>query len=80
MRDRRGGSNSAAHIVAVAVSVAIPQLTGEAVAWVLFIAIKAINKLKKDEPAAPSPEPTQEVKLLTEIRDLLKNRAPLVYR
>ena len=50
------------------------------IVWVLFIAIKAINKLKKDEPAAPSPEPTQEVKLLTEIRDLLKNRAPLVYR
>ena len=50
------------------------------IAWVLFIAIKAINKLKKDEPAAPSPEPTQEVKLLTEIRDLLKNRAPLVNR
>jgi large conductance mechanosensitive channel len=48
------------------------------IAWVLFIAIKAINKLKKDEPAAPSPEPTPEAKLLTEIRDLLKNRAPLV--
>jgi large conductance mechanosensitive channel len=39
------------------------------IAWVLFMAIKAINKLKKDEPAAPSPEPTPEVKLLTEIRD-----------
>jgi large conductance mechanosensitive channel len=48
------------------------------IAWVLFIAIKAINKLKKDEPAVPSPEPTPEAKLLTEIRDLLKNRAPLV--
>jgi large conductance mechanosensitive channel len=48
------------------------------IAWVLFMAIKAINKLKKDEPAAPSPEPTPEVKLLTEIRDLLKNRGPLV--
>jgi large conductance mechanosensitive channel len=48
------------------------------IAWVLFMAIKAINKLKKDEPAAPSPEPTPEVKLLTEIRDLLKNRGSLV--
>ena len=48
------------------------------IAWVLFIAIKAINKLKKNEPAAPSAEPTPELKLLTEIRDLLKNRAPLV--
>jgi large conductance mechanosensitive channel len=42
------------------------------IAWVLFIAIKGINKLKKEEPAAPSPGPTPEVKLLTEIRDLLK--------
>jgi large conductance mechanosensitive channel len=48
------------------------------IAWVLFIAIKGINKLKKDEPAAPSAEPTPEVKLLTEIRDLLKNRTPLI--
>ena len=41
------------------------------IAWVLFIAIKGINKLKREEPAAPA-EPTAEVKLLTEIRDLLK--------
>ena len=44
------------------------------IAGVLFLAIKAINKLKKDEPPAPPPEPTAEVKLLTEIRDLLKKR------
>jgi large conductance mechanosensitive channel len=42
------------------------------VAWVLFMAIKGINKLKKEEPVAPAPGPTPEVKLLTEIRDLLK--------
>ena len=41
------------------------------VAWVLFMAIKGINKLKKEEPPPP-PGPTPEVKLLTEIRDLLK--------
>jgi large conductance mechanosensitive channel len=41
------------------------------IAWVLFIAIKGINKLKREEPAAPA-EPTAEVKLLTEIRDLLR--------
>jgi large conductance mechanosensitive channel len=43
------------------------------IAGVLFLAIKAINKLKKEEPPAPAPEPA-EVKLLTEIRDLLKKR------
>ena len=42
------------------------------VAWVLFIAIKGINKLKTEEPPAPAPGPTAEVKLLAEIRDLLK--------
>jgi large conductance mechanosensitive channel len=42
------------------------------IAGVLFLAIKAINKLKKEEPPAPPPEPTAEVKLLTEIRDSLK--------
>jgi large conductance mechanosensitive channel len=42
------------------------------VATVLFLAIKGINKLKKEEAAPPAPEPTQEVKLLSEIRDLLK--------
>jgi large conductance mechanosensitive channel len=41
------------------------------VAWALFIAIKAINKLKMEEPAPPA-GPSKEVQLLTEIRDLLK--------
>ena len=42
------------------------------VAWVLFMAIRGINKLKKEEAPPPPPGPTPEVKLLTEIRDLLK--------
>ena len=42
------------------------------IAWVLFLAIKGINKLKPAEPPALPAEPTPEVKLLTEIRDLLK--------
>ena len=42
------------------------------IAWVLFLAIRGINKLKKEESPAPAPGPTPEVKLLTEIRDLLK--------
>jgi large conductance mechanosensitive channel len=42
------------------------------VAWVLFIAIKGINRLKTEEPAAPPPAPPEEVRLLAEIRDLLK--------
>ena len=46
------------------------------IAWVLFLAIKGINKLKKEEPPVPAFGPTPEVKLLTEIRDLLKNDRP----
>jgi len=46
------------------------------IAWVLFLAIKGINKLKKEEPPVPAPGPTPEVKLLTEIRDLLRNDRP----
>jgi large conductance mechanosensitive channel len=41
------------------------------VAWVLFMALKVINKLKKEEPAVPA-GPTPEVRLLTEIRDVLR--------
>lgn len=43
------------------------------VAFVLFMVIKAMNKLKKNEEAAPAPAapPRQEL-LLEEIRDLLK--------
>jgi len=44
------------------------------VAFVIFMAIKAINSLKKKQaeaPAEPAPPSNQEV-LLTEIRDLLK--------
>jgi large conductance mechanosensitive channel len=42
------------------------------IAAVLFLAIKGMNRLNKEEPPAPAPGPTPEVKLLTEIRDLLK--------
>jgi large conductance mechanosensitive channel len=42
------------------------------IAFVLFLAIKGINKLKKEEPAPAPPGPSTEVKLLTEIRDLLR--------
>ncbi|MFA6701133.1 MAG: large-conductance mechanosensitive channel protein MscL [Dysgonamonadaceae bacterium] len=42
----------------------------------IFFAIKAMNKLskKKEEAPVPPPEPTNEEKLLTEIRDALKNQ------
>lgn len=54
------------------------------VAFCIFLMIKGINKLtslgkKEETPAeppapAPDPEPTNEEKLLTEIRDLLKDK------
>jgi large conductance mechanosensitive channel len=44
------------------------------IAWVLFLCIKAISKLKSEAPLAPA-APSKEVQLLTEIRDLLKSRS-----
>jgi large conductance mechanosensitive channel len=42
------------------------------VAAVLFLVVKAMNRLIRKEAEAPKPaEPTADVKLLTEIRDLL---------
>ena len=45
------------------------------VAFAIFLVIRAMNRLKKEEEAAPKPppEPTDEVKLLTEIRDSLRS-------
>lgn len=49
------------------------------VAFCIFMLIKVVNKVakkKQEEPAAPAPEPepSAEEKLLTEIRDLLKEK------
>ena len=42
------------------------------IAAAIFIAIKAINRLKTPPPPAEDPAPSPDVVLLTEIRDLLK--------
>ncbi|AZO84671.1 large-conductance mechanosensitive channel [Stutzerimonas stutzeri] len=44
------------------------------VALAIFVGVKAINRLKREEAVAPSlpPVPTKEEELLGEIRDLLK--------
>ncbi len=46
------------------------------VALCIFLFIKALNALKKkkEEEPAPAPAPSKEEVLLTEIRDLLKNK------
>lgn len=45
-----------------------------AVAFAMFLVVKAMNNLKKKEEAAPAtpPPPTKDQQLLSEIRDLLK--------
>ena len=49
------------------------------IAWILFLVVKGINRMKAKAaadaaatPPAPPPEVPADVKLLTEIRDLLK--------
>lgn len=46
------------------------------VAFAIFILVKQINRLQREEPAepAPLPEPPRQEVLLAEIRDLLKAR------
>ncbi|HEX5755914.1 MAG TPA: large-conductance mechanosensitive channel protein MscL [Arenimonas sp.] len=48
------------------------------IAFAIFVAIKAMNSLQRRHEEAPAPatppEPSDEVKLLTEIRDALKAR------
>jgi large conductance mechanosensitive channel len=46
------------------------------VAFVLFLIVKGINSIRKKEEAAPAapPAPTNEEKLLIEIRDALQNK------
>lgn len=47
------------------------------VAFAIFLLVKQINRLKREEPApaAPPPEPPRQELLLAEIRDILKARA-----
>src|SRR5215510_5417243 len=40
-------------------------------AFIIFLMVKQINRLKKDEPKAP-PAPPEEVTLLREIRDAIR--------
>lgn len=49
------------------------------IAFAIFVAVRAINSMKKQEEAAPAtpdvpPPPTAEERLLTEIRDLLQTK------
>ncbi len=44
------------------------------IAWILFLAIRGINRLQGPEEPKKAPGPSAEVQLLTEIRDALKAR------
>lgn len=46
------------------------------IAFAIFLAVRAMNNMKKKEEEAPAapPKPSDEVQLLTEIRDALKNK------
>ena len=44
------------------------------VAWVIFILVKGVNTLRRQQADAPPPPPTPSETLLIEIRDLLKSR------
>jgi large conductance mechanosensitive channel len=41
-------------------------------AWIIFVMVRWINRLKREAPPAAPAEPPEDVKLLREIRDALK--------
>jgi large conductance mechanosensitive channel len=43
-------------------------------AFIIFMMVKQMNRLKKEAPPAAPAEPPEDVKLLKEIRDALKQR------
>lgn len=50
------------------------------IAWAIFVLVKLVNRMKRQEPKPPPPPPppptpSAEVLLLTEIRDVLKGRS-----
>lgn len=44
------------------------------VAFAIFMAIKLMNKVRREQPPAAPPAPSAEEKLLTDIRDILKQQ------
>jgi large conductance mechanosensitive channel len=42
------------------------------VAFAMFMVVKGMNRLRRQQPPAPPPGPTPDQQLLAEIRDLLK--------
>ena len=45
------------------------------VAWVLFLVVKGMNRLRKQEADKPPPAPTRQEMLLAEIRDAIRKNA-----
>jgi large conductance mechanosensitive channel len=43
-------------------------------AFIIFVMIKQMNRLKREEPAAPPPATPEDIVLLREIRDSLKSK------
>lgn len=44
------------------------------ISFVIFMLVKQVNRFKKEAPPAPPAGPTNEEKLLMDIRDILKGR------
>ena len=42
------------------------------IAFVIFLVVKAVNRMRREEPAPPPPGPSPTERLLGEIRDLLR--------
>ena len=53
----------------------VDMAVGIIIAFCIFLVVKGLNSLKKtEEPAPEAPKGPSQEELLTEIRDLLKNK------
>lgn len=66
---KNGATLAYGHFITLAINFLI-------VAWVLFMVVKAMNRMKRQPQPAPAvpPPPTREEVLLSEIRDLLARK------
>lgn len=72
--DTLKGAQEAGHVVIAYGKFLNACISFLIVAFVIFLVVKQINRLKREAPAEPPAAPPEELQVLREIRDLLAKR------